>query len=136
MFKVLSPVLMAGALTLAAVLSMQSQPQAADSAEIGQPFDIVFVGFCDGMDLDILRSGKVFGVQTGCESSRVKGFVFNQGVSVSTRKFQWDIYTSGQFAGQFFVFEKPSLSLINQGDWAAALSAGSDTLGDTPSSGK
>lgn len=136
MLKVLSPLLMAGVLSLVAVLSSQSQPQAADSAEIGQPFDIIFVEFCDGMDLDILRSGKVFGVQTGCDSGRVKGFVFNQGVSVSNRTAQWDIYTSGQFAGQFFVFSKPSLQLINQGTWAAAYTAGSDTLGDTPSSGK
>lgn len=92
--------------------------------------DILFVNYCDGLDLRIRDRLGVTGTHTGCGfSERVSGNTFTtddgeQGVSVSyfdqtvRQRLRIEVFRTGFRAGKFYVYEVRNGQLQRFGDWA------------------
>lgn len=91
--------------------------------------DIVFVDFCDGLDLQFRDRLGIIGRHTGCgfnEVVRGNEFTTNddeQGVTVQYfdrtlgRRVQIDVFQTGFRAGNFYVYDQLSGEILRFGDW-------------------
>lgn len=112
----------AGGALLGAMSTSNTPIEAADAAERGpSTLNYIFNEFCDGQTVTI-RRGSVSGQKTCCESGQLIGATFrsrtngNGFYTIDNDGFEWDMYQTGRYAGQFFVFD-PAGVLINDGTW-------------------
>lgn len=111
-------------------LSLQAPTDAApgDRAAV---LNVIFVNYCDGLDLRIRDRLGVVGTHTGCGfSERVRGETFTtadneNGVRVNyfdktvSRNLRVDLYRTGFRAGKFYVYNSQGV-IQRFGDWAPA----------------
>lgn len=115
-------------LFLLTVLLSGDQPIEANSPRVTE-FNIIFVNYCDGLDLRIRSRLGAAGTHTGCGfGERVSGDTFTttegeQGVTVSyydqtvRRPQRIDVFVSGFRAGKFYVYDGFTGVLSRFGDW-------------------
>lgn len=107
--------------------------------ERGSYKDLYYVGYCDGLHYKISGSN-VKGNETCCYSGTGKGKTFNNSNGTgfyyidkhqpeTGGSFEWDIYQSGPYAGEFYVFSYPDGTFLNSGNWANGVCTGRSAEG-------
>jgi hypothetical protein len=116
--------------TLLAIVAVSTWGRtAAAQNERAMPLNILFVNYCDGLDLQIRDRRGVAGTHTGCGfQERVSGSNFTtadgeQGVTVSyfdqtvRANLRIDVFRTGFRKGKFYVYESRNGTLQRFGDW-------------------
>uniref|UniRef100_A0A7C2JYA5 Uncharacterized protein n=1 Tax=Schlesneria paludicola TaxID=360056 RepID=A0A7C2JYA5_9PLAN len=116
-----------GLLGLLGLVSVEAAP-----GERVVRLNIVFVNFCDGLNLTIRDRLGVVGFHTGCSQNEfATGDQFvtmdgEQGVSVEFfdktigRRVRIDVFQTGFRAGNFYQYDVRTETLLRYGDWESA----------------